>query len=66
MNESNATTPTSTPAWRGWFRPSRRHKWKVVAEGDDEQAVHDRMLASARNGDFFLTQGEQDPNEDHQ
>jgi hypothetical protein len=60
MNESATLLPT--PGWRGWHRPSRRHKWVIVAEGNSEQETHDAML-EGRSGDFILLPADQNPNE---
>jgi hypothetical protein len=57
-------TGTQTQLWRGWWRPNRRGKWVVIAEGKDEQTVHDEMLDGRHGGDFLLSPpGAGDPNE---
>jgi hypothetical protein len=53
----------SPPLWRGWFRQSKRHAWRVVSEGDDEMAVHHAMLDAGTNGEFILCRGSINPND---
>lgn len=57
-----AATTTPPPSWRGWFRLTKRHDWRLVAEGDDEFDVHHAMLDAARHGEFLLAEGHVDPN----
>jgi hypothetical protein len=52
------------PVWSGWWRPTRRSRWRLVVTDADERRCHDRLLDSRRGGDFLLrAPGASDPNQ---
>ena len=56
---------TTTPAFRGWWRPNRRTAWTRLAEGATYDAALAELLtalAGVKGGDSIVTRADADPN----
>jgi hypothetical protein len=59
MNAQTTATPTS---WIGWYRLSRRQRWRPVVEADNEDAALDKLL-NEPPGDKIVLPAGRNPNE---
>lgn len=57
--------PNKAETWSGWFRPTRRHRWKLICTDADEHACWTKLHELERDGDYLLRLAQQgDPNQD--
>jgi hypothetical protein len=56
-----ANTPLSAPRYQLWYRPTGRHKRRVVAEADRGATALEAMDAY-HNGEWMLIDDGHDPN----
>jgi hypothetical protein len=58
------TTDTPSTSWAGWYRESRRVKWRLVVRGDSEAEVLDALLLHTPPGDKLTLPSGRDPNKE--
>jgi hypothetical protein len=60
------TTATPATRWTCWFRPSRRHSWRMVGEAATEDDAWTILLAHKAPGDRTVARPGIDPNHPEQ